>query len=818
VSAPEVDGESGSERTGLIPIISSIRALPGSQRLELWIVFWVALVVIALEVTTFQTLSYVNDYFTATEVLSVALMGISLGGVLTWFLSRYPQGRVLSVVLSLLPLSVLASFFVLIWLSAWPVPMMALLTIPYVLASIVISTMFNRRLPSLVYLFDLCGAGLGALLVVFTVPFLREEGSFFLLTGLASLPLWLLWRLRTVERVSHWTVRFGLLWLCVSGGLIGAHLSVDPFNMMEIAKVDRAVHGGKLFHYWYDKEGKPRYKLHYSVGSLIERIDIVQLLENKDKYTSVYNGRPVDGITRSVATIGRLDNRMPTHLKMGEDPDTLLVGPSGQGLCKAIQALGEGHVDAVEINGAIAGLMADELWDRSGRAYEGMDLTVGDVRTFLKRTDRKYDYITMLNTHRIWSMGHQGPPEYVHTVEAMRDYLDHLKPEGYVLFEERNINERADLGIRRMIHTLKAVFEERGVKEPAKHFAIWELYHGCTEEAWMTKPIGKKCKRQKLFTFVMAKKTPITKDEVAHFEKWAEDLGARPKSSKGEYRGIIWRHLPYRASNHYWRQVVRTPDIYDLPKGDRTKYNLDVVTDDIPYPYDVFRKRDVLNKMVLNIAGLSSVMVLFPALVAFMARREEEGAAESPSGTLTNLLLLGYFGALGIGYMLIEVVVIQKFGIFLTSPVYSLVVILSTMLIASGIGGYFSAGISRGKVLGALGAVVVLAAGVAWIGPLLQSLMVLPFLARVFAAVVLVSPLAFVMGMPFPYAMKLAKDALSDRHAGLMFAVNGALAAVATPVSIIVSMNYGFRFTLLVGAGVYALCLVLLALVPQPRS
>jgi len=782
-------------------------------------VFWVALLVIALEVTTFQTLSFVNDYFTATEVLSVALMGISLGGVLTWFLSRFNQTRVLSVVLTLFPLSILASFFIIIWVNPWPVLMMALLTTPYVLASIVISMMFNRRLPSLVYLFDLCGAGLGALLAVILVPWLREEGSFFLLTGLATIPLLVLWRLRSVQPVSRSVRGVALLLIALSGGLVVAHVSMDPFNMMRIATADRAIHGGKLFHYWEGKDGKPQYNLHYSRGSLIERIDIVQKLSNPSVYTSVYNGRAVDGITKSVATIGRLDNRMPTHLKMGEDPDTLLVGPSGQGLCKAIQALGEGHIDAVEINGAIGGLMANELWDRSGRAYEGMDLTIGDVRTFLSRTDRKYDYITLLNTHRIWSMGHQGPPEYVHTVEAMRDYLDHLKPDGYVLFEERNINERADLGIRRIIQTLKQVFKERGVKNPSKHFAIWELYHGCKKEVWMKKPIGKGCNRKKLFTFVFAKNSEITEEEVAHLEQWAVDLGERKMGDRGDYRGIIWRHLPFRPSNHYWRSVVRTPDSYTMPKGDRAKYNLDVVTDDIPYPYDVYRNRDVLNKMVMNIAGLSGVMVLLPALVAFFSRRpEEEGAPGGLQAALTNLVLLGYFGALGIGYMLIEVVIMQKFGIFLTSPVYSLVVVLATMLIASGIGGYFASGISRARVFGALAAVVVLAAGVGWIGPVLQPLMALPFLLRVLAAVVLISPLAFFMGMPFPFAMKLAKDALSDRHAGLMFAVNGALAAVATPVSIIVSMNHGFRVTLLIGAGVYALCLLLLAFVPKHES
>jgi hypothetical protein len=389
-----------------------------------------------------------------------------------------------------------------------------------------------------------------------------------------------------------------------------------------------------------------------------------------------------------------------------------------------------------------------------------------------------------------------------------------------VLFEERNINERADLGIRRMIQTMKQVYRERGIKNASKHFAIWELYHGCREAAWMTKPIGKKCDRKKLFTFVFAKNSPITQEEVEHLEQWAVDLGNRKPSEKGEYRGIIWRHLPYRPSNHYWRTVVRTPDIYTMTKGDESKYNLGVVTDDIPYPYDVFRNRDALTKMVKNIAGLSVLMVLFPALLAFFARRpeEEEQALGGPRRTAANLLLLGYFGALGIGYMLIEVVVIQKFGIFLTSPVYSLVVVLGTMLIASGIGGFFASGISRVRVLGALFAVVILAGAFGWIGPLLQWLMVLPFFLRVVAAMVLISPLAFFMGMPFPYAMQLAKEALSDRHAGLMFAVNGALAAVATPVSIIVSMNHGFRFTLLIGAGIYGVCLLLLAFVPKLSS
>ncbi len=441
-----------------------------NERRHLWMVFFVALAVIGLETVTFQALSFVNDYLRATLVLSVALMGISLGGVLAWVAGDTDDYDGLA--LHALPFAVVGSFPVVRWLNPKPVAMMALLTVPYVLASFFISRMFSRLPPAKVYAWDLIGAGLSSVLVVLAIPPLREEGTFMVLGVVSALPA----VLYAFSRPHMSAKAASAITMVAALGLVGAHVQSDPFHMLELAVADSDEYGGKIFHNMISSNGERRWFRMHSRGSLIERIDILYKKDRRKKgpWYSIYNGRMVDAITREKAKVGDLDNRLPTLLKLGSDPDTLLVGPSGQGLCKAVQALGNGRIDAVEINGAIASLMSEELYDISGEAYGGMNLHITDVRTFLETTDHRYDYITMLNTHRIWSMGHQGPPEYVHTIEAQHRYLDHLKDDGFLVFEERNINDRADLGIQRMVHTARAALLERGITDPSQHFAIWD--------------------------------------------------------------------------------------------------------------------------------------------------------------------------------------------------------------------------------------------------------------------------------------------------------------------------------------------------------
>jgi len=787
------------------PLLSDDHA----RRLNLAVVSITACTLIALETVSFQTLVYVNEYLVATQVISVALMGIALGGLLSYFISKSAERTMPGILLTLYPLALLMTFPVIIRLNPHPVLMMILMTVPYVIASMIISLMFNTMKPGIVYLFDLVGAGLGAFLAVAAIPFLREEGSFFLIAAIGCISI-------IIFSFMHRRRAFaaaGIALFLVCGGLLTIHIAFDSFNMAKTGTCDKKEFPGKIFHCRALREGGkyPFERLKYSRGSLMERIDIEGVFKKHEKgyrrhyYRTWFNGRANDHVSKNPKKKkGILDRRMPTRLKLGTDPDTLLVGPAAEGLTKTVKSLGNGKIDAVEINSALAGLMLNELYEFSAKAYKGLNLTIGDVRTFLKTTDKKYDFITLLNTHRIRTIGHQGPPEYCHTYEAITGYLNHLTNEGYILLEERNINKRADLGIRRFLRTAMKALRDVGAYQPENHIVVYEF----------PRVKGKRPPRNR-YTMVMIKKTPVRKDEYKHLVEWNNTLknwGKKSRYGKRKLRGVSLRYIPQKKGKNYWTETITADDVYDTKGVDPAIHNMSLITDDRPFPYDVFLAREKPKEMLRTTALLSLLVVLLPSIVTFVARRKS-GSPEKSKGTVTtNLLMIFYFAVLGIGYLLIEIVLMQKLGIFLSSPVYSLIVVLGTMLIASGAGGYLSSRIMKKHAVGALFIVVALTVLYFYsLGFILDSLMFLSLAVRVIAAIVLVGVIAFFMGMPFPFAMSMAKRQLSERHAGLFFGINGALAAVATPLSVILSMMYGFSLTLLLGGSAYLVCLVLLA-------
>jgi hypothetical protein len=346
---------------------------------------------------------------------------------------------------------------------------------------------------------------------------------------------------------------------------------------------------------------------------------------------------------------------------------------------------------------------------------------------------------------------------------------------------------------------------ELGITDPSKHFVVWELFHGCTKQ----RLDEERCNRMSRFTFVMVKRTPITPEEEAHLVEWGQKLGDRPDKGMG-YRGIKYRYLPSQPGMHYWSDVVTKDDPYAVAGADRAKHDLSVVRDDKPFPYEVFREPGKAHEIVTQTAWLALAMVLLPAALVFGSRRETTAAGGS---VLTAGALTLFFAVLGIGYLVIELVLIQKLGIFLSSPAYTLSIVLSTMLIASGLGGYRSHNATLGRCLLAMAGVVVYGAFIGYgLDAVLEATMSLPFVVRALIAVLLVAPAAYAMGYPFPYEMAIAKARLSERHAGLYFGINGAIGAIATPLTLVLSMGYGFRMTALLGAASYAVCMLLLAL------
>ncbi len=174
-------------------------------------------------------------------------------------------------------------------------------------------------------------------------------------------------------------------------------------------------------------------------------------------------------------------------------------------------------------------------------------------------------------------------------------------------------------------------------------------------------------------------------------------------------------------------------------------------------------------------------------------------------GTLGVIL---YYGALGFGYMMAEIYLIQRFTFFLADPIYSSSIVITTMLIASGIGAIASGRFKMGRA----GRVWLAAGGIALsmlfyiflLSPILNATLGLPLVVKILLSTVFIAPAAFCLGIPFPTGL----DSLSANRRSLLpwaWGMNGALSVTGSVLARIVSISSGFAVVLVCVIAIYLL-------------
>jgi hypothetical protein len=185
----------------------------------------------------------------------------------------------------------------------------------------------------------------------------------------------------------------------------------------------------------------------------------------------------------------------------------------------------------------------------------------------------------------------------------------------------------------------------------------------------------------------------------------------------------------------------------------------------------------------------------------------------APKGAFWSLIL--YFAMLGIGFMLIELAVIQQLTLFLGHPTTALTVGLFAALVSSGLGSLAGGRLSRGRTERTLVVVALLSGllALAYTGliPLLtDALLDLPLPARIVLAIAVVFPLFFALGMPFPLGLQVADRRSGPSMVPLAWGVNGVTAVIGSAGGIALAILWGFD-TLLAAGGLLYLAIALLA-------
>jgi hypothetical protein len=461
-------------------------------------------------------------------------------------------------------------------------------------------------------------------------------------------------------------------------------------------------------------------------------------------------------------------------------------------------ALAEGAqaVTAVEANPLIVeAVRAQGEW--AGNLYDDPRVTVvtEDGRAFARRAQERYDVVTLsLTTSQrpVTSGAYSLAEDYRYTVQAFADYLARLDDDG-LLMVTRWLQVPPSEAIRAFALAVEAV--ERAGGDPKVSIVALRSY------------------QQML---ILARRGAFSTAELD---------AVRDFAASRAFDLVYLPDIRVEEVNRY--NVLPEPDYYRACVGlletkDRaawySAYSFDVEPpdDDRPFFGHFFKWRQAPE--VLAMAGhtwqpfggagyfvllallalavlAAGVLILLPLTVR---RRERVGWSRSLGAAL------GYFALLGLGYLCVEIPLLQQFILFLGHPVYAMATVLFALLLFSGVGSLLS---HRVPLRLALVLLPLLVGGYALGLPFLFEVTLAASLGgRLIVAVVGLVPLGLLMGMPFPNGLALL-ERIEPEHAPTLIAwgwgVNGAVSVVASILAALLALSFGFSAVLAVGAACY---------------
>ncbi len=168
--------------------------------------------------------------------------------------------------------------------------------------------------------------------------------------------------------------------------------------------------------------------------------------------------------------------------------------------------------------------------------------------------------------------------------------------------------------------------------------------------------------------------------------------------------------------------------------------------------------------------------------------------------------VLFYFGAIGLGFMFAEIILIQRFVLYLGHPVYAVSAVLSVMLIASGIGSYFSSRLKEKRMNYHIIYIVIFLVLIIYAFFLTGFLSITSgynIILRIIITIIITAIPAFFMGMPFPIGLKTLHDLKRNELLAWAWGINGFFSVIATPLALIIAVEVGAFPVIIMAAFMY---------------
>lgn len=732
-----------------------------------------------LEVAITRIFSAAIWYHYAFVAVSLALVGLGASGLAVQSLSSRIKGEwagslaIVSgwVVVIFVPITLFVMHSLASKIAYLPL-FMFLFSVPFFFIGVIISSAF-RAFPSIagrLYAADLVGASLGSLLVIMFLLLTGGEGASLIVGVIAAVSATIFSRISG----SRMKTLASLSFVAISSFLLLFNYVTQVFAIPTdpTALKDLPI---------YLRE-HPESKIVKTQWNSFSRIDVVEGGKGDEGLAAKIF---IDGGagTNIISWDGNIDTRkgLTTWMhylpySMIPDPKVLVIGSGGGRDVVAALASGSKDVTAVEINPIIFETVKS-YGEKAGNVYthEHVRAYNEEGRSFVTHSSEKYDiiYIPFVDTWASVSSGGLSVSEnFLYTLEGFDQYYNHLSDRGKI------VTVRWLVDTPRFVSTYVKLLEQKGIPQDQvyRHLII------VTSDSYTTDPSG---------TMVVFSKAPFTQEEIGFLSNSFARYGYKPILIPGQVMKEPYADL--------LTDKVGLDEFYDsfktkaYPVSDNSPYFLSY---EKPFPAIIQRLLDW--SMV--------IVVAFLAIPLIWMRIRLKGSA------IQIATFVPYFAALGMGFILIELGLMQKLILLLGNPTMTFAILLFTLLLSSGSGSFLSSRIVKNNTR-RLAYVIM---GIAVTG-LLYAL-VLPFaiynvigqqfaIKAAFSILVLV-PAGFLMGIPMPTGIRLLK-LYRQEYVPWMWAVNGAFSVLGAVISVVVAIVYGSSEALMLGISVYLVALAI---------
>ena len=486
----------------------------------------------------------------------------------------------------------------------------------------------------------------------------------------------------------------------------------------------------------------------------------------------------------------------------------VLVLEPGGGL-GVLQAIA-GGIDqvAVVLGNPLIPVALDESTEL-GNVYQRpeVSLEVEMPRVYLQRSDEQFDivYLPLTDAFRPVTNGAFSLSEtYTLSVEALEAMLNRLAPGG-ILLTSRWLQTPPSEETR-LIATLIEALENKGISKPGEALLAWRGINTLTA---VVKPDGWEAgELAQVRDFLTKRRFDLV---------WAPDIHP-PEVNR-------FNILPEPV---YYQNVLALLNSHDRNAFyARYPYAIMPVSDNRPFFYHYFTWKQtpalvaafghtwqpfggsgffVLLALLALVSGLSLVFIVTPLLIKSSKNRAPDEVATSSQSVWQ---VLAYFSCLGFGFLFVEIPLIQRWILLLGHPTYAFSGVVFVLLVFSSLGSLLARRWWRRRRL-VMGALVMMVLITPWLTTTVTEIALnwtVPW--RILAGAISLSPMAVLMGMPFPFGL-IELEAGKPVLKAWAWAVNGCASVIASVVAAILALTWGFQLVLLGGALAYGLALFML--------